>query len=194
METPPKKYCKNVPIPHWISISLWARWSGLLLEWSYSNKRTIWLLSVPFCVLFLPFPSTVTALTRGTWRSCQLLSKSDFKPPYIKFTLQEFKAIAWRSLACWNVFKGVHRPLLKDVDELMHLAVSRHGSPFSHVVPSARSPFAGVIWAFKASQPYSSCIFCSSCEFTRSACCMLVRRGCAEWSWLNFSFFSESSS
>lgn len=127
-------------------------------------------MSVPFCVLFLPLLSTVTALTHCTWRSCLLPSRSDSKPPYSKVILQEFKAIIWRSLACSNGFIGVHRPLLKDLDELMHLGVCRYGSPFcSPVVPSAQSPLAKVIWAFKASQLYSSCIFCSSCEFPRSA-------------------------
>lgn len=127
-------------------------------------------MSVPFCVLFPPLPSTVTVLTHCTWRSCLLPSKSDSKPPYTKVTLQEFKTITWRSLSCWNDFIGVHRPLLKDLDELMHLAACRYGSPFcSPIVPSAQSPLAEVIWAFKASQLYSSCIFCSSCEFTRSA-------------------------
>lgn len=34
---------------------------------------------------------------------------------------------------------------------------------------SAWSPLAEVIWAFETSQLYSSCIYCSSCETTRSA-------------------------
>lgn len=52
----------------------------------------------------------------------------------------------------------------------MHLAACRNSSPFhSPIVPSAQSPLAGVLWAFKTSQLYRSCIFCSSCEFTRSA-------------------------
>lgn len=52
----------------------------------------------------------------------------------------------------------------------MHLAACRNSSPFHFpIVPSAQSPLAEVLWAFEASQLYSSWIFCSSCEFTRSA-------------------------
>lgn len=141
-----------------------------MIEWSYSYKLRIWLVSVPVCDLFPPLPSAVTALTHGTWRHSLLPSKTDFKPPYIEVTLQELKAITWRSLAWWSVFIGVHKPFLKDVAELMHLVACRNSSPlYSPIVPSAQSTLAEVLWAFKASQLYSSSNLCSSCEFTTSA-------------------------
>lgn len=53
---PSSKYYENVPVAPWISIPLWPRLSGLLIELSNSWKlSSIWLLSVPYCVLFPSF-------------------------------------------------------------------------------------------------------------------------------------------
>lgn len=104
-----QKYCKKILVPRWINIPLWARVSGLFTEWSHAYKlSSIWLVSVPFCGLFPPLPSTVTASSSGNLKEVPVAQqKVVFSHQLSKLPCRfqaEFKAITSRRLACWNVF------------------------------------------------------------------------------------------